>query len=653
MTGITSETYDYDGLGRLIIAMDNDSNDLTFSYDALSRLTSETQSILGGTGQTVIYEYDDASRLTKITAPSGKDTTYAYDVLGRNTTITSSANTIATYSYTGVLNTGVVYGNGENIAYDYDALLRLASLDNGVQNYSYTYDDVSNITSDGTKDYSYDNLYRLTNVATTASGTTLENYNYDDAGNRVTDQDNTYTTNNLNQYLSLSGAINTSYTYDYNGNIISDGVKSFEYDYKNRLVKVSEWNEIIVEFTYDVLGRRIEKKTDTETIQYVYANKNILEENTTKSSGTFQKTYINGIWLDNLVAYIQEQPGLTFSEQEELEFCELRVIPYETQFNSYSWTNITSRCNNLTSSGSIIVENTYYFHKNHLWSVVWITDASWVTVSEYDYDSFGNFTLSGYDTGNTRLFTWREYDEEINLYYLRARYYDSQTGRFISRDPIWQVDDVNLYAYVGNNPLGFIDLHGLAAKEFVKAYDSFLESKSKYLSFRSKYNDIKEAYGEYPMDIGRYEYTYNRYIFWEAEMKKREGIAKKLHYARNDFQPIHDLPSSQYEAHNNGWEIMSNKRSTLHQVNVPERKWNQKWVSEDWLREVVFHYETNKLVLDETNMWTYNFFSPDDWSKHIKYDVNPYKEWWNWWNDKSNVDQRSCLTRSCVITNTK
>ena len=461
VAGITSETYDYDGLGRLIIAMDNDSNDLTFSYDALSRLTSETQPILGGTGQTVNYEYDDASRLTKVTAPSGKDTTYAYDALGRNTTITSSGNTIATYSYTGVLNNQITYGNGTSITKIYDELLRMKTLDNGIKNYSYDYDTVSNILTDSHKNYSYDDIYRLTQVTDTASWTVLESFSYDDAGNKIHDIHNEYTTNILNQYTTSSWTINTTYLYDNNGNLVDNGTYTFSYDYKNRLIQVNDENWIVVEFVYDVLGRRIEKKTDTETIQYIYANKNILEENTTKSSGIFQKTYINGIWLDNLLAYTQEQPDLTFTEQEELEFCELRVIPYETDFNTYSWNTLTTRCNNLSLSGSIIVENTYYFHKNHLWSVVGITDDTWNMISEYDYDVFWKVTLvNGVDTGNTRLYTGREYDSEINLYYLRARYYDANLGKFISRDPIWQVDDVNLYAYVGNNPVMYVDLMG-------------------------------------------------------------------------------------------------------------------------------------------------------------------------------------------------
>ena len=61
---------------------------------------------------------------------------------------------------------------------------------------------------------------------------------------------------------------------------------------------------------------------------------------------------------------------------------------------------------------------------------------------------------------NNRLFTGREYDREMGLYYLRARYYHPDTGRFVSRDPIGQVDDVNVYGYVANSPLRYTDRMG-------------------------------------------------------------------------------------------------------------------------------------------------------------------------------------------------
>jgi RHS repeat-associated protein len=65
---------------------------------------------------------------------------------------------------------------------------------------------------------------------------------------------------------------------------------------------------------------------------------------------------------------------------------------------------------------------------------------------------------------NEIFFTGKFYDEEIGLYYFNARYYSPELGRFISRDLIGIVDDVNLYVYVGNNPLKFVDPSGMLKK---------------------------------------------------------------------------------------------------------------------------------------------------------------------------------------------
>jgi len=63
------------------------------------------------------------------------------------------------------------------------------------------------------------------------------------------------------------------------------------------------------------------------------------------------------------------------------------------------------------------------------------------------------------------LFTSREYDRESGLYFYRARYYDPSLGRFVSQDPIGITDDVNLYAYVGNNAINRVDPTGLTCEK--------------------------------------------------------------------------------------------------------------------------------------------------------------------------------------------
>jgi len=92
-----------------------------------------------------------------------------------------------------------------------------------------------------------------------------------------------------------------------------------------------------------------------------------------------------------------------------------------------------------------------------------MTTALGLKVKTYSYDAFGRITESGIGGGdNSYTYTAREYDTETGLYYYRARYYDPKAGRFITKDPIsFAGGDVNLYAYVGNNPVNWVDPSGM------------------------------------------------------------------------------------------------------------------------------------------------------------------------------------------------
>ncbi|MEZ5345229.1 MAG: RHS repeat-associated core domain-containing protein [Pyrinomonadaceae bacterium] len=100
-----------------------------------------------------------------------------------------------------------------------------------------------------------------------------------------------------------------------------------------------------------------------------------------------------------------------------------------------------------------------YFLTDHLGSTNVLADHTGTITSSANYDSFGN------PTGNltTRYqYTGRELDADIGLYYYRARWYDSEIGRFISEDPIgFEGKDVNLFNYVYGNPIKFSDPTGL------------------------------------------------------------------------------------------------------------------------------------------------------------------------------------------------
>jgi len=240
--------------------------------------------------------------------------------------------------------------------------------------------------------------------------------------------------------------------------------------------------------------------------------------------------------------------------------------------------------------------NMYFYHKNHLNSIVAITDNSGNIVEEYEYDVFWKpysinqktwkiTNLKKSVIWNTRLFTWREYERWLQLYYNRARYYNPLLARFISRDPIDISDDVNLYGYVGNSPVMFVDPMGTEKKII---------------------NPPKTA----------------------AE-----------HYARNILNV--DLPETEIDAIKNWWRLLSQSESVWHSYNIPVFEFNSKYISKDWHREAVYHYKTWKIVMEAENMWTYNYYDPisEPWL-HYKYDVKPYFDYWNSENDTTNIAER-------------
>ena len=100
----------------------------------------------------------------------------------------------------------------------------------------------------------------------------------------------------------------------------------------------------------------------------------------------------------------------------------------------------------------------FYYHPDGLGSIAALSDATGAVIERYTYDAFGTpqlawpvpSSLSQLSTvGNRFFFTGREYDQETGLYFYRARYYHPGLGRFLSRDPLGTLPDVNLYRYVG------------------------------------------------------------------------------------------------------------------------------------------------------------------------------------------------------------
>lgn len=116
--------------------------------------------------------------------------------------------------------------------------------------------------------------------------------------------------------------------------------------------------------------------------------------------------------------------------------------------------------------------NTYYYHANHLGSVMALTDSEGHIAEHIEYDAFGTPSffdasgnaLSASAIGNNILFTGREWDAESHTYYFRARTQHPALGRFMQKDPMGYIDGMNDYVYVGNKVSLFIDRYGFLAE---------------------------------------------------------------------------------------------------------------------------------------------------------------------------------------------
>ena len=116
----------------------------------------------------------------------------------------------------------------------------------------------------------------------------------------------------------------------------------------------------------------------------------------------------------------------------------------------------------LDASGTFDASERFAYHTDGLGSVTELTDVNGGITRAYVYDSFGRIVEESGTIENPFTYTGREFDAESGLYFYRARYYDAQTGRFLSEDPIWlEGGSNNFYPYVANNPLNFIDPSGL------------------------------------------------------------------------------------------------------------------------------------------------------------------------------------------------
>ena len=506
-------TYERDPLGRVTAKtqrlINGDTRSVSYSYNAQGLLASTTYP----GGQALQYVYDTTGQLTGLTwvgqpvvsgitwNPLGQPTGWSWNLPGGGTAIP------ATRSY----NTAGQLTATEFSSYQYDAAGRINGITQNLWQPASTNPQDATITeAPASWTVQYSPAGRITGFTrtTAANGTDTATFQYDPNGNRKsstrevagTTTSRTYSGEaSHNRLLGFSqttspggNSASTSVTYQYNsaGDLLSDGLTRYHYDSEGRLDSATTGQGPDVpttKYAHNALGQRVFK---TEPLFSSAA-----------TPGTGKN--LNNLLADDGEEGEQEPPGLI---QQFLNFWSKLWSPSTSDAEKLGWSYVYAEDGSLlgeygsggsassgtsqylylpTASGpmpiaAVIKGQTYAIHSDHLNTPRKLTQADGQAAWQWAYSAFGEeqpttgakrFTseTTTPTTGATSIpevmfnlrYPGQYFDSETKLHYNHFRSYDGRTGRYTQGDPIGLDGGWNRFAYVGGNPLSYIDALGL------------------------------------------------------------------------------------------------------------------------------------------------------------------------------------------------
>lgn len=420
----------YDGAGRVASTESRVGRTAAFGYDWFGRLVSAQYGADGTNASTVRYGYDSFDRLAEVVDSVAGTTTFEFDVRDR---VTGVAAPSATSEYSYDLNSqvaSVVVDEQPAALYSYDGAGGLSGVSQGDVSVALERDSGGRLSravlpGGWTQSYAYDVTGLVTGVSYAHDGTVAGQISYTHsaaglpasvsgswANVSLPDVRESLVYDAAHRLVSAGGV---DVTYDGDGNMLSDGLRSFTWDERGRLASVTDAEGGVVPFGYAPTGERSSRGTGQSVTGFVDVGANTALE--LDGAGEVTARLLSG--------------GMD------------------------QWFARSTTAGADTGTG----ESTDAVLTDVLGSPVAFGQADGTLAASYAFDPYGSPVVDGDARGSDLGFTGRQ-DDGTGLMFHRARYYDPQLGRFISEDPIGLAGGSNLYAYGANAPTAFTDPTG-------------------------------------------------------------------------------------------------------------------------------------------------------------------------------------------------